>query len=406
MRTTTTRPTRSTSIATTLSVVLLATLATACDPESEGRMPTPWAFGQGDLPPDEPEPVAVEPGMSKLDVAELTAIGAAAWSDDVCELSTNDAGENWYEDDECDWYCPHPDAACDAGAIGPDPEGDAAQYPIVLVHGFMDKGGAFIGLEDALRADGHVVERVSLPPIAPVAVRAEALAEQVDAILAANGVGKVNLIGHSMGGLDSRYLVHHLGYADKVASITTIATPHRGSVVADTVLGWTDTDNKWADWLMDKLVMVLEDQFDGGEEEDLIGALEDLSVEKAASFNAETPDAEGVFYQSWAGVSSPIAKWPSDVEAQCGDVLAADPYFLGFGNDRMATMLVPLSAVVGGINDGVVSLHSAQWGRMRGCIPADHLDQVKDAGGPLWITGYDAARQLRNIAFELAKRGY
>jgi hypothetical protein len=43
---------------------------------------------------------------------------------------------------------------------------------------------------------------------------------------------------------------------------------------------------------------------------------------------------------------------------------------------------------------------------MRGCIPADHLDQVKDAGGPLWITGYDAARQLRNIAFELAKRGY
>ena len=149
MRTTITRPTRSTSLATTLSVALLATLATACDPASEGRMPTPWAFGQGELPPDEPEPVAVEPGMSKLDVAELTAIGAAAWSDDVCELSTNDAGQNWYEDDECDWYCPHPDAACDAGAIGPDPVGDAAQYPIVLVHGFMDKGGAFIGLEDA-----------------------------------------------------------------------------------------------------------------------------------------------------------------------------------------------------------------------------------------------------------------
>lgn len=405
MRTTITRATRSTSLAH-FSVALVATLASACDPASEGRAPTPWSFGQGELPPDEPEPVAVEPGMSKLDVAELTAIGAAAWTDDVCELSTNDAGENWYEDDECDWYCPRPDAACDMGAIGPDPEGNAAQYPIVLVHGFMDKGGAFVGLEDALRADGHVVERVSLPPIAPVAVRAEHLAAQVDAILAANGVAKVNLIAHSMGGLDSRYLVHHLGYADKVASITTIATPHRGSAVADTVLGWTDTDNKWVDWLMDKLVMVLESQFDGGEEEDLIGALEDLSVDKAVGFNAETPDADGVFYQSWAGVSSPIARWPADVEAQCGDVLAAQPYFLGFGNDRMATMLVPLSAVAGGINDGVVSLHSAQWGRMRGCIPADHLDQVKDAGGPLWITGYDAGRQLRNIAFELSKRGY
>jgi triacylglycerol lipase len=386
---------------------VVAVLASAaCDAPAEGRGGTPWVFGQGELPEDEPEPVAVEPEMTKLDVAELTAAGAAAWSEDICALSTNEAGENWYEDAECDWYCPHPDPACDVAPIGPDPEGSATQYPLVLVHGFMDKGGAFIGLEDALREDGHVVERVSLPPIAPVAVRAEALGEQVDAILAAHGVAKVNLIGHSMGGLDSRYLVHHLGYAEKVASVTTIATPHRGSAVADTVLGWTDTDSKWADWLMDKLVVVLEDQFEGGEEEDLIGALEDLSEEKAASFNAETPDADGVFYQSWAGVSSPIARWPANVEAQCGDVLAAEPYFLGFGNDRMATMLVPLAAVTGGINDGVVSLHSAQWGRMRGCIPADHLDQVKDAGGPLWITGYDAARQLRNIAFELAKRGY
>jgi triacylglycerol lipase len=407
MRTTITQPTRSTSIATIFSVALLAALATACDAPPEGRARAPWTFGQGDLPPDEPDPVSVEPGMSKDDVAELSAAGAAAWSEDICELSTNDAGQNWYEDDECDWYCPHPDAACEAGPIGPDPEGSAAKYPIVLVHGFMDKGGAFIGLEDELQADGHVVERVSLPPIAPVAVRAEHLAEQVDAILAAHGAAKVNLIGHSMGGLDSRYLVHHLGYADKVASVTTIATPHRGSAVADTVLGWTDTDSKWADWLMDKLVVVLESQFDGGDDEDLIGALEDLSEEKAAGFNAETPDDAGVFYQSWAGVSSPIAKWPSDVEAQCGDVLAAEPYFFGFGNDRMSTMLVPLSYVTGGeINDGVVSLRSAQWGRSRGCIPADHLDQVKDAGGPLWITGYDSARFLRNIAFELSKRGY
>jgi len=404
MRTTITRPHCSTS--NLFTMVLLAALPIACDAPPEGRAPTAWQFGQGPLPDEDPDPVTVAPGMSKDDVAELAAIGAAAWSEDICEISTNDAGENWYEDAECDWYCPHSDPACDAAPIGPDPEGNAAKYPLVLVHGFMDKGGAFIGLEDALRADGHKVERVSLPPIAPVAVRAEALAEQVDAILAAHGAAKVNLIGHSMGGLDSRYLVHHLGYADKVASVTTIATPHRGSAVADTVLGWTDTDNKWADWLMDKLVVVLENQFDGGDDEDLIGALEDLSEEKAVSFNAETPDDDGVFYQSWAGVSSPIAKWPSDVEAQCGDVLAADPYFLGFGNDRMGVMLVPLSAVAGGINDGVVSLHSAQWGRSRGCIPADHLDQVKDAGGPLWITGYDSARFLRNIAFELAKRGY
>ena len=43
-----------------------------------------------------------------------------------------------------------------------------------------------------------------------------------------------------------------------------------------------------------------------------------------------------------------------------------------FGNDRMSPKLVPLSYVERGINDGVVSIHSASWGRMRGCIPADH----------------------------------
>ena len=218
--------------------------------------------------------------MSKLDVAELTAAGAAAWGEDVCALSTNDAGENWYQDDECDWYCPKPDPVCEAGPIGPDPEGGAAQYPVVLVHGFMDKGGAFIGLEPALRADGHIVERASVPPLAPVAVRAEHLGEQVDAILAAHGVDKVNLIGHSMGGLDSRYLVAHLGFADKVASVTTIATPHRGSSVADAVLGFTDADNAWVDWLMDKVVDLVEDNFDDGYDKDLIGALEDLSTSR------------------------------------------------------------------------------------------------------------------------------
>ncbi|MCX4245338.1 esterase/lipase family protein [Paraliomyxa miuraensis] len=385
--------------------LLLTTLAVGCDVE-DGRRPSPLVFGQGTPPTDDPDPVPVEQGMTKLEVAELTSIGAAAWGDDICALSTNDLGQNWYEDDECDWYCPRPDAACNVGPVGPDPEGSAAQYPLVLVHGFMDKGGAFIGLEPALRADGHEVERVSLPPIAPVAVRAEHLAAQVDAILEQYGVEKVNLIGHSMGGLDSRYLVHHLGYADRVASVTTIATPHRGSVVADTVLGWTDADNEWVDWLMDKVVAALENNFEGGDDEDLIGALEDLSTAGTAVFNANTPDDAEVFYQSWAGVSSPIAKWQDGVEAQCGDVLAAEPYFFGFGNDRMAAMLIPLSAVVGGINDGVVSVHSATWGRMRGCIPADHLDQVKDQGGPLWITGYDSARFLRQVAFGLSKRGY
>jgi len=391
---------------TLFAALTVATLTLACDVDENGRPPGAYVFGEGDPPPDQPEPVAIDESMSKIEVAELAAAGAAAWTEDICELNTNDAGQNWYQDDECDWYCPLPDAACEAGPIGPDPEGTAALYPFILVHGFMNKGGSFVGLEDALRADGHAVELASLPPVAPVRVRAEYLANEVDEALALHSAAKVNIIAHSMGGLDARYLVDTLGYGDRVASITTIATPHRGSTVADTALGWTNAESAWVSWIAEKLVGLVEGQFDEFQEEDVVGALEDLSTMGTAEFNIEVVDDPAVFYQSWAGVSSPIARWQSGVEDECGDVLAAEPNFFGFGNDRMALQLIPLSKVVGGINDGVVSVHSAKWGRMRGCIPADHQDQVRKTSSPVWITGYDAGRFLRGVAYGLAKRGY
>ena len=36
-----------------------------------------------------------------------------------------------------------------------------------------------------------------------------------------------------MGGLDARYLISRLGMADRVLSLTTLGTPHRGTSFAD-----------------------------------------------------------------------------------------------------------------------------------------------------------------------------
>ncbi len=44
--------------------------------------------------------------------------------------------------------------------------------------------------------------------------------------------GPVNIVAHSMGGLDARYLISHMSFS-RVASLTTIATPHRGSSFMD-----------------------------------------------------------------------------------------------------------------------------------------------------------------------------
>ncbi|MGC2697605.1 MAG: alpha/beta fold hydrolase [Candidatus Angelobacter sp.] len=50
--------------------------------------------------------------------------------------------------------------------------------------------------------------------------------------------GEIHIIAHSMGGLDSRYLLSKnlLGLAGRVKSLSTISTPHWGSPVADLVL--------------------------------------------------------------------------------------------------------------------------------------------------------------------------
>src|SRR4030095_16372475 len=94
--------------------------------------------------------------------------------------------------------------------LGPEPAGDPTRYPIVLGHGFdaspTNRWG-FNGVAEALRRDGHRVYVAIVPPYHSPAVRARALALTVDRALAETHATKVNLIAHSMGGLDARELI-------------------------------------------------------------------------------------------------------------------------------------------------------------------------------------------------------
>ena len=132
----------------------------------------------------------------------------------------------------------------------------AARYPIVLHHGFnasQTNSWSFYKVKEALEADGHDVTTSEVEPFNGVPVRAQTLAAIVDNVrtkfcqklgyaTSADLEGcertmKVNIIAHSMGGLDARYLAATLGYAPKIASITTLSTPHGGSNIADVGLG-------------------------------------------------------------------------------------------------------------------------------------------------------------------------
>ena len=133
-----------------------------------------------------------------------------------------------------------------------------------------------------------------------------------------------------------------------------------------------------------------------------------ISLENAPRFNAENPDDDRVYYQSWAGVSS-VYGWKNwkDRDA-CDDVILGDYQKA----DKMHATLVPMAALAAHgwnlyPNDGMARVENAKHGNFRGCIPADHLDQVGyKADGPNSGTRFSHLRFYRNIAFELAELGF
>jgi triacylglycerol lipase len=256
----------------------------------------------------------------------------------------------------------------------------------------------------------------ALPPFASVETRGEVLAEAVDAALA-GGIDacgnvpetrptQVNLMAHSMGGLDARFLISSLGYGDRVASLTTLSTPHRGSAMADMVLGFTANVDSQA--LVD-LGTLLQRTVDSPStlEPDLRAAFTALSEANADDFNRDNPDDERVHYESWAGLSNVggIAN-PQDLPA-CENRLTQ--FSSRTARHDMHVVLTAIADIVAhGFdlrpNDGLVRVASAKWGNFRGCVPADHIDEIGAA--PTSATPFDHIHFMRKRAFELAADGF
>ena len=354
--------------------------------------------------PVEPAQGESEP-MTKQEAAEHKQSGKADLPFDLCKRN------GWYDDDECDWFCSDHDPVCHAEPLGTEPVGEPTRYPIVLLHGFnagREGSWSFYRVEEALRADGHEVYAAEVHAFASTRTRATALSGQIDALLGGEGAPeKVNLVAHSMGGLDARYLVSALGYSDRVASVTTISSPHHGSAVADVALRLLPEP---ADDLISDLATLWSTTFNAIEEDaDVRAALTSLSTAEMARFNEEVVDDPRVYYQSWAGVSSVLGFNNARDEVACEGLLLRHEG----QSDVMNALLLPMAAILApGLsltpNDGMSTVASARWGEFKGCIPADHYDEIgqikRDSPDP--HTGFDHVRFYRNVAFDLARRGY
>jgi triacylglycerol lipase len=116
------------------------------------------------------------------------------------------------------------------------------KYPLVMAHGlagFTAIGGLtigqyFYGINSDLTENGANVFATQVASFDSSYVRGEQLLSQVKQILAITGAKKVNLIGHSQGTLDARYVAAMIPV--NVASVTGVGGPNTGTPVADTVL--------------------------------------------------------------------------------------------------------------------------------------------------------------------------
>ncbi|MCC6421546.1 MAG: hypothetical protein IT429_25285 [Gemmataceae bacterium] len=215
--------------------------------------------------------------------------------------------------------------------------------PIVLIHGFfgferirlagLTLASYFPGIPTLLCAAGNRVLVPRLSPTAGIAERAAQLKAFLDRECPAE---PVHLLAHSMGGLDSRYLISRLGMADRVLTLTTLGTPHRGSAFAD--WGLTRFER-----LVKPLLNLLRIPTQG---------FYDLTTARCCRFNEEVLDAPNVRYFSVAG----------QLESTCLN----PEWFLPSGIVEKCE----------GPNDGVVSVASATHGESLDLWEGDHLSLV------------------------------
>lgn len=295
-----------------------------------------------------------------------------------------------------------------------DPEKLGAPYPIVLLHGMSGFGTLevgpvaityFNGVVEDLTKSGESVFVTLAPPYDTSEVRAAAIAKQIDLVLQRTGKAKVNVIGHSQGGLDARVLAspNGLGYGDRIASVTTIATPHRGSKVADATLGLLKflPDSVVDDVTGSVLDLLQKTAYELQTDVKLRGQMEELSEQYMAKvFNPKYVDDSRVVYQSYGGRTN----LRTGVLACDDGVLPNDPTDLDVAQGPLAVLAAFLEDGQLKVNDGLVTVESSKWGTFQRCVAADHLKEVGQIGA--LAASFDHRALFRDIVSRLRASGF
>jgi pimeloyl-ACP methyl ester carboxylesterase len=109
-----------------------------------------------------------------------------------------------------------------------------AQPPVLILHGYLGTRGSMYPLEAKFVDDGFTVFSFNLGTFNARDIRRSAflIHRKIESILAQTAVKKLDIVGHSMGGLIGLYYVKKLGGHNRVRRLIMMGTPIKGTWVA------------------------------------------------------------------------------------------------------------------------------------------------------------------------------
>ncbi len=263
----------------------------------------------------------------------------------------------------------------------------ATKYPILFVHGVFFRDSRLLNywgrIPAALKENGAEIYYGEMQSALSVEDSAKELAQKIEEIVARIGCGKLNVIAHSKGGLDTRYAISKLGCDKYIASLTTINTPHRGCLFAEYLLGACKPRVKsFIERTYNKVFYAL-----GDNSPNFMAAVECLTNSYCEEFNKNVPDSPEVMYQSYGSKAK---------NRRSGHF----PLNISY----------PVVKKYDGDNDGLVALSAMPWGERftpiypegrRGVTHADMIDLNR-----VDIKGFDVREFYVQMVSDLRERGF
>ncbi len=273
-------------------------------------------------------------------------------------------------------------------------------YPIILCHGVcrfdilwkeilqvdnsddpgVDDKHYFKGIRTMLKKNGFEVFHTNVPWGASVNDRARVLKHQIVKILNdPPRYEKVHIIAHSMGGLDARHMMfddrNNGQIHTRIASLTTISTPHGGS--------------SFADWGTEHLSQVTElAKFIGID----LNAMNDLRTDSCQAFNE---DPEVIRFEKQLSQTAKLQTYAG--------------YQDWYGTFWPLKFSHHIITDKEGINDGLVSVKSARWHATDSNheLPkTDHLNELGWWDGDQIMAGEFSSQllsRIHNLYYEIAQ---